>query len=82
MKTLFYFYAPWCTGCQSLGPVIDQVSAQGIPVQKINIDYEIDKAYSAKVSSVPTVVLVSNGNEIKRFTGPRQLNEVISFYNS
>ena len=50
-------------------------------LEKYKIDYEIDKAYSAKVSSVPTVVLVVNGQEVNRFTGPRQMNEVINFYN-
>ena len=81
MKTLFYFYAPWCTGCQSLGPVMDQILAQGIPVQKINIDYESDRARSANVMSVPTIVLAQNGQELRRFVGVRSYEQVMQFIN-
>ena len=55
MKKLFYFTAPWCQPCQVLGPIMDQVSGN-IPVEKINIDYEIDRARAVNVSSVPTVI--------------------------
>ena len=46
MKQIFYFTAPWCEPCQTLGPIMDKVSQQ-IPVEKINIDYEADRAHSA-----------------------------------
>jgi thioredoxin 1 len=82
MKTLFYFSAPWCGPCQTLGPVMDQVARQGIPVEKINVDYETDRTVSANVTSVPTVVLAQNGVEIKRFVGAKTLQQVLDFYNS
>jgi thioredoxin 1 len=82
MKTLFYFSAPWCGPCQTLGPVMDQVARQGIPVEKINVDYETDRTVSANVISVPTVVLAQNGVEIKRFVGAKTLQQVLDFYNS
>jgi thioredoxin 1 len=80
-KTLFYFTAPWCTGCQSFGPVMDMIAQQGIPVEKINVDYETDRAKSANVISIPTVVLAENGQEIRRFTGVKSLQQVLDFYN-
>lgn len=80
MKQIFYFTAPWCGPCQALGPIMDKVSQQ-IPVEKINIDYEIDRARSANVMSVPTVVLAQNGQEIRRFVGARSYEQVIQFIN-
>jgi thioredoxin-like negative regulator of GroEL len=50
-----------------------------IPVEKINIEYETDRTKSAKVTSVPTVVLVENGEEIRRFYGPRSYEQVLEF---
>ena len=80
MKKLFYFTAPWCQPCQVLGPIMDQVSGN-IPVEKINIDYEMDRARAVNVSSVPTVILVENGQEVRRFVGARSYQDVINFIN-
>jgi thioredoxin-like negative regulator of GroEL len=70
MKKIFYFTAPWCQPCQVLGPTMDKVASQ-MPVEKINIDYEMDRARTANVGSVPTVILVENGQEVRRFVGAR-----------
>jgi len=80
MKQIFYYSAPWCVPCQTLGPIMDQVSQQ-IFVEKINVDYETDRARSANVSSVPTVILAENGQEIRRFTGVRSYEQVMQFIN-
>jgi thioredoxin 1 len=78
MKQLFYFTAPWCVPCQSLSPIMDKISAT-IPVDKINIDYELDRARAANVMSVPTVVLAENGQEIKRFVGAKSYEQILEF---
>jgi len=80
MKQIFYFTAPWCEPCQVLGPIMDKVAGQ-MPVEKINIDYEMDRARSANVMSVPTVVLAQNGQEIRRFVGARSYEQVMQFIN-
>jgi thioredoxin 1 len=80
MKQIFYFTAPWCEPCQVLGPIMDKVSQQ-ISVDKINVDYESDRARSANVMSVPTVVLAENGQEIRRFVGARSYEQVMQFIN-
>jgi thioredoxin 1 len=80
MKQVFYFTAPWCQPCQTLGPIMDKVSNQ-LPVEKINIDYESSRARSANVMSVPTVILVENGQEVRRFVGVRSYDQVMQFIN-
>ena len=81
MKQIFYFTAPWCEPCQTLGPIMDEVARQ-IPVRKQNIDY-VDPAIvvAANVRSVPTVILVENGQEIKRFTGIKSHSQIINWLN-
>ena len=78
MKQLFYFSAEWCVPCQTLGPIMDQISTQ-IPVQKFNIDYEADLITKYGVRNIPTVVLVENGQEVRRFTGARSFQQVLDF---
>jgi thioredoxin 1 len=80
MKKIFYFTAPWCQPCQALGPIMDRVTGQ-IPVEKVNIDYEMDRARSANVMSVPTVILVENGQEVRRFVGAKSYEQVMQFIN-
>lgn len=80
MKKLFYFTAPWCGPCKMLSPIMDEVS-QTILVEKINIDYEMDRARAANVMSVPTVILVENDQEVRRFVGAKSYQQVIDFIN-
>ena len=80
-KELFYYTANWCNPCQTLGPIMDEVARQ-IPVRKQNIDY-IDPAIleAANVRNVPTVILVENGQELKRFTGIKSNSQIINWLN-
>jgi thioredoxin-like negative regulator of GroEL len=80
-KELFYYTANWCQPCQTLGPTMDEIARQ-IPVRKQNIDY-IDPAIltEAKVRNVPTVILVENGQEVRRFNGVKSYNQIIDWLN-
>ena len=80
MKRLYFYKADWCQPCQTLGPVMDQVGTV-IPVVKVNTDYEADLASRANVRSVPTVILVENDQEIRRFTGVKSYQDVMQFIN-
>ena len=80
-KELFYYTAPWCNPCQTLGPTMEEVAKQ-IPVRKQNIDYT-DPAVlqAANIRSVPTVVLVEDGQELRRFMGVKSFNQIIDWLN-
>ena len=74
MKQLLYFTAGWCTNCQNMTPIVEQLKrTHSIPVQKIDIDY--DGTY------VPKTIILENGEEIKRYVGAltsEQLNKFIN----
>ena len=80
-QQLYYYSAPWCKPCETLGPVMDQINKQ-IPVRKINIEYA-DPAVieSAQIRNIPTVVLIENGQEVRIFTGIKSFNQIIDFLN-
>jgi thioredoxin-like negative regulator of GroEL len=80
MKQIWYFTADWCAPCKALGPTMNRVAEQ-IQVNKINIDYEADIVQKYGVRNIPTVVLVENGQEVRRFSGNRSYNDVMNFIN-
>ena len=77
MKQYLYFSAPWCGPCRMLGPIMSEVS-NTIPVQKVNIDEESATAQQYNVRSIPTVVLLENGQEVKRMIGVKQKAEYLN----
>ena len=80
-KELFYYTANWCQPCQTLGPIMDEIARQ-IPVHKQNVDYTDPLLLeSANVRNVPTVILVEDGQEIKRFTGVKSNSQIITWLN-
>jgi thioredoxin len=81
MKQLFYFSAEWCQPCKTLAPIMEQV-AQTTPVQKVNVDYEPDIITKFGVRNIPTVILVENGQEVRRFTGAKSYNDILNFINN
>ena len=81
MKGFIYFSAEWCQPCKILGPIMEQVAKQ-IPVNKVNVDYDVTLTKQYNVTSVPTVVLVDNGVEKARFVGVKPRNDIVTFYNN
>ena len=67
MKYL-YFSAQWCGPCKMLGPVMNEISAE-IPVEKIDVDVDFERAQQYGVRNIPTVVLVDGESEVQRFIG-------------
>jgi thioredoxin len=80
MKTLIYFSASWCQPCKNLSPIMEQVG-KNVPVIKIDVDAQKQYAMDFGIRNIPTVVLVENGKEVRRFTGVKSLNEILNFYN-
>ena len=76
-----YFTAPsWCQPCKQLAPIMDQV-AREVPVRKVDVDNEPNIAQQYGVRSVPTIVLVENGNEKERLVGVQPKSSYIQLYN-
>ena len=77
MKEYLYFSAPWCQPSKTLSPVLEQVN-NTIPVNKINVDEQPDFAQKYGIRSVPSVVLLDGGLEVKRHIGVKPVNEYLS----
>jgi thioredoxin 1 len=81
-KGILYFSADWCGPCKQLGPIIDLAKSGGIPVEKINCDYDVFKVQKYQVKNIPTLIIIDmQGNEIKRRTGTIGLEQLKQWYN-
>ena len=82
MKKFLYFSAPWCGPCKQLGPIMDEIQAEGMTVQKIDADSNPEICQSFNVRNIPTVVLTEDGNEIGRKVGVNPKQTYLSMYGS
>lgn len=62
-KVLIDFYADWCGPCKMLSPIVAEFAKENdtIKVVKINIDENEELAVNYGVMSIPTLVVVENG---------------------
>ena len=70
-KVLVDFWASWCGPCRMLGPVIDQLGNEltDVKVCKIDVDANQELAGKYKVETIPTLVVLEGGKEVKRSVG-------------
>lgn len=78
---LLDFYADWCGPCQMLKPTIEEFEKAHpeVKVTPINIDEEEELAEKYGVSSIPCLVVLKDGDEIKREVGVMPLKKLEKF---
>lgn len=57
------FYADWCGPCKMQGPIVEQLSNERTDVKfcKLNVDEAPAIAMELGISSIPTIMVVKNG---------------------
>ena len=67
-KILVDFFANWCGPCKMLAPVLEKVESD-VKVIKVDTDNFEDLSREYGVMSIPTLVLLEKGKEVKRNIG-------------
>ena len=68
---LIDFFADWCGPCKMLSPIVDEIAqeSEDIKVVKINVDESPDIAMDYRVMSIPTLIVIKDGQEKARSVG-------------
>lgn len=78
---LLDFWAEWCGPCRMVSPIVDEIAEEtdNLKVGKINVDDEAELAQKFGIMSIPTLILMKNGAEVKRLVGARSKSELLSW---
>ncbi|MBP3307805.1 MAG: thioredoxin [Clostridia bacterium] len=67
------FFAPWCGPCRAMMPIIDEIASEreDIKVVAVNVDEQRALAERFRVVSIPTLLIMKDGETVTRLQGAR-----------
>ena len=73
------FYATWCKPCKVMSPIIEEIAKEYKEVKfvKVDIDKNEDLAIKYNIMSIPTMLIVKNGEVTKRLVGIMNKENII-----
>lgn len=80
MADILYFTAAWCGPCKAFRPVVNEaLSETGKSAQILDIDQNTIAVEKYSITSVPTMLVVENGNVLRRHSGVMSKQQLKSF---
>lgn len=79
------FWATWCGPCRALGPVVEELAEEydgRVVVGKVNVDEEPELAAQFRVSSIPSVFFLKNGEVVKHAVGFQEYDNWVKIIDS
>ena len=72
------FWATWCGPCKMMAPVVEEVAKDypDVKVCKVNVDEEPELSNAFKIVSIPTIVVIKNGEIIYSVVGYRPKEDI------
>lgn len=72
------FWATWCGPCRMVAPIVAEIAQEreDVLVGKVNVDEELELAMQFGITSIPTLVLLQNGQVMDKLIGYRPKAEI------
>ncbi|MCI9514350.1 MAG: thioredoxin [Oscillospiraceae bacterium] len=77
---LLDFWADWCTPCQMMGPVVDEIAGErpDIKVGKVNVTEQQELAAAFQIMSIPALMVFQDGKVVRQSVGARPKEQILS----
>jgi thioredoxin 1 len=79
------FWAPWCGPCKMQTPILEKVAAEigdKAVIAKVNVDESPELAAKYGIRSIPTLILLKDGENKQQFVGLQQQPALVSAINA
>lgn len=81
---LIDFWAPWCGPCKAVAPVLEEINqevGEKVKICKINLDESPELATKYSVMSIPTLMIVKDGNVMDTKVGALPKEDLLKLIN-
>jgi thioredoxin 1 len=81
LPVLVDFWAEWCRPCLAMAPILEEIATEkegSLIVAKIDIDFNPGIGQLYKIMTLPTLILFSNGEIIKREVGAKGKTQILA----
>lgn len=77
--SLIDFYADWCGPCRMVLPIVEEIASErdDLLVVKVNVDDNPALAKAFKVYSIPTLVVMKDGEVVKQVSGAKSKAQIL-----
>lgn len=78
---LLDFYADWCGPCKVMEPVLEEIKTEmgdKLDLKKIDVDADNETAAKYGVMSIPTYIVLKDGQEVDRAIGSQPKESLLS----
>ncbi|BAU26935.1 thioredoxin [Aneurinibacillus soli] len=78
------FWAPWCGPCKMIAPVLEEIDSEiggKVKIAKVNVDDNPESAQRFGVMSIPTLMLVKDGQVVDKIIGFQPKDNLLNAIN-